>query len=57
MMTEDLESKFEAIARRAIESAEQLECSFEEFVEGIEFMAEIVSERAETAAEEAEGRG
>lgn len=46
-MDEGLEEKFREIAEKAIEDAEAVDCSIEEFIEGLRTMAAALNDRAD----------
>lgn len=44
-MDDELEQKFEKIIQEAIEKAEAVDCTFSEFVSGLEVMKSLLGER------------
>jgi hypothetical protein len=50
------DEKFEVIARQAIEAAERVECSFSDFIGGLDAIKNEINERLSQAREEREPR-
>lgn len=48
----DYDSKFSAIMEKAINEAEAVDCSLEEFLEGLEVMQGVLETRMESVADE-----
>lgn len=51
-----MESRFAAIAQRALRDAEEIDASFEAFVEGLKEMSDEINGRLQLAEEELEYR-
>jgi len=54
--TVSLEEAFEAIAQEAIEAAEKVECSLDDFVRGLDTMMQEIQGRHRAAEEEQQRR-
>lgn len=53
-MNHVLLEQFEAIANMAIAEAEGVECSFEEFIDGLAYVRDLLNDALQTAQDDAE---